>query len=105
MPAIPPKLTPEQRKAALEKAGQVRSRRAEIKKNLKQKELNFLDVIELSEKEEALAGFKVLSLLESVPGIGKVKARRKMAELGISEIRRLKGLSPKQKTALLGLFE
>ena len=35
---------------------------------------------------------KVLAVLESLPGVGKVKARRIMEEIGISETRRVRGL-------------
>ncbi len=104
MPAIPPKLTPEQRRQSLIKAGIVRKRRADVKHQIKKGEINFALLLEMAEKEEALAGIKVLSVLESIPGIGKVKARRRLAELNISEIRRVKGLSLRQKNALLGMF-
>ncbi|HUS62634.1 MAG TPA: hypothetical protein VMY34_10590 [Acidimicrobiales bacterium] len=41
-------------------------------------------------------------MLESLPGVGKVKARRLMEEIGISETRRIQGLGDKQRR---GLFE
>lgn len=44
---------------------------------------------------------KVLSVLESLPGLGKVKARKLMAGIGISETRRLQGLGPNQRESLL----
>lgn len=44
---------------------------------------------------------KVVSLLESLPGVGKVKARRVMEEIGIAENRRVQGLGTQQRTALL----
>ena len=43
----------------------------------------------------------MLSLLESLPGVGKVKARRIMEDIGISETRRVRGLGPQQRQALL----
>ena len=42
-----------------------------------------------------------VSVLESLPGLGKVKARRMMEELGISEQRRLQGLGTNQREAVL----
>jgi len=42
--------------------------------------------------------------LEKLPGVGKVRARRIMAELEISESRRLRGLGTKQRAALLAAF-
>ena len=44
---------------------------------------------------------KVISVLESLPGLGKVKARRLMETVGISDSRRLQGLGAKQREALL----
>ena len=44
---------------------------------------------------------KVLSLLESLPGVGKVKARRIMDDIGIADTRRMKGLGANQRQALL----
>ena len=43
---------------------------------------------------------KVVAVLESLPGVGKVKARRLMEEVGISETRRVQGLGEKQRKSL-----
>ena len=40
-------------------------------------------------------------MLESLPGVGKVQARRIMEELDISESRRLRGLGRNQREGLL----
>ena len=47
---------------------------------------------------------KVLAVIESLPGVGKVKARRTMEEIGIAESRTLKGLGAQQRKALLEAF-
>ena len=39
-------------------------------------------------------------MLESLPGVGKVRARQIMEQLGISESRRVRGLGAKQLAAL-----
>ncbi len=44
---------------------------------------------------------KVVSMLESLPGVGKVKARRVMEEIGIADNRRVQGLGAQQRAALL----
>jgi ribosomal protein S13 len=44
---------------------------------------------------------KVLAVLESLPGLGKVKARRLMEDVGISETRRVQGLGEQQRRKLL----
>ena len=47
-----------------------------------------------------LAKLKVVSVLESLPGVGKVRARKRhVEELEISESRRLRGLGDKQPAA------
>lgn len=104
MPAVPPKLTDQQRRDALIKADKVRSRRAVVKKEMRAGKVNFQDLLDLAVREEALAGMKVLTALESIPGIGKVKARRKLKEINVSEVRRIKGLNKKQTKALQSLF-
>jgi ribosomal protein S13 len=45
-----------------------------------------------------------VSVLESLPGVGKVRARNIMSELDISESRRLRGLGINQRRALLQRF-
>jgi ribosomal protein S13 len=47
---------------------------------------------------------KVSSVLESLPGVGKVRARKIMEELEISTSRRVRGLGAKQKDNLLDKF-
>ncbi len=44
---------------------------------------------------------KVLSLLESLPRWGKVKARKVMEDIGIADNRRVQGLGTQQRQALL----
>jgi hypothetical protein len=100
----PPALTPEQRQAALAKAAEARRARAIVKDKLKTGELTFPQVLELAGTDELVAGIKVLAILESLPGVGKVKARRAMTDIGIADTRRLRGLGDQQRKALLGAF-
>jgi DNA uptake protein ComE-like DNA-binding protein len=101
--ALPP-LTPEQRAAALEKAAEARRVRAEIKNRLKYSQGSLKDVIEQGQKDDVVGKLKVVSLLESLPGVGKVKARAIMEEIGIAETRRVRGLGPHQSQALIERF-
>jgi hypothetical protein len=101
---LPPSLTPEQRQAALEKAAVARRQRAEVKEKLKANSLSLRELFEQSDRDETLAKLKVVSVLESLPGVGKVRARRLMQELDISESRRLRGLGRNQREALLKRF-
>lgn len=99
---LPPSLSPEQRQAALQKAAAARRLRAEIKDKLKMGSVSLREVIDQGDTDEMVGKMKVLSLLESLPGLGKVKARRLLEELEISESRRIQGLGRKQRDALLG---
>jgi len=97
----PPSLTPKQRQAALDKAAKVRRERAKVKEMLKMGSITLSELLQRSEKDETVGKMKVLSVLESLPGLGKVKARRLMETAGISESRRLQGLGANQRDALL----
>ena len=96
----PPVLTADQRQAALEKAALARRVRAELKERLKMGSLSFEDLLKQAEKDEIVGKMKVLAMLESLPGLGKVKARRIMEEIGISENRTLHGLGDQQRKKL-----
>lgn len=99
-----PKLTPEQRQAALEKAAQARQLRAEIKNRLKSSGASLAEVIEQSKVNEIVAKLKVTDLLQSLPGVGRVRAQEIMSRIGIAESRRLRGLGVNQIQALLREF-
>ena len=101
---LPPTHTPEQRQAALEKAARARRERAELKERLKMGSLHLSEIITAAETDEIVAKMKVLAVLESLPGVGKVKARRTMETIGISESRRIRGLGVQQRHALLAAF-
>jgi len=98
-----PTLTPEQREQALAKAAEARKRRAELKGQLKAEKLSLRDVL-ARQGDEVVGKMKVSSVLESLPGVGKVRARRIMERLDISATRRVRGLGAKQKDALLTEF-
>ncbi len=97
---LPPSLSPEQRQAALEKAAAARRQRAEIKEKLKMGSLTLKELLDQADSDDVLGKMKVLAVLESLPGLGKVKARRLMDEVGISETRRVQGLGANQRQAL-----
>jgi len=95
-------LTPEQRAAALAKAAEARAARAEIKARLK---MGSMSLAEALESDDVNVGkLKVVSLLESLPGVGKVKARKVMDDVEIADNRRVQGLGGQQKQKLLELL-
>ena len=102
--STPPQLSPEQRQAALAKAAEARRARAELKEKLKLGSLSLAEVLDQAATDELVGKTKVLAVLESLPGVGKVRARRTMEEIGIAEGRRLRGLGDNQREKLLAEF-
>ena len=103
MPA-PPKLTDAQRRAALEKAAEARRVRAELKALIKMGSRTITDVLDMADTNEIVSRTKVLAVLESMPKIGKVKARKILREIGIAERRRLRGLGDQQRAVHISEF-
>jgi S13-like protein len=91
-----PVLTDEQRKQALEKAAEARRKRAELKGQLKS--------VLSRQGDDTVGKMKVSTVLESLPGVGKVRARKIMEKLDISASRRVRGLGAKQRDSLLTEF-
>ena len=102
MPA--PKMTDEQRAAALARAGEARRVRAEIKELLKTGSLTLPELFERAEEDDLVAGIKVGAVVMSMPHMGKIKAIRLLEELGIAESKRLRALGSRQREALLSSF-
>jgi len=97
---LPPSLSAEQRQAALEKAAVARRMRAELKEKLKMGSISLRELLQQADADDVVGKMKVIAVLESLPGLGKVKARRLMDEVGISETRRLHGLGEQQRKKL-----
>ena len=102
--ALPP-LTPEERAAALEKAARARKERAEVKNRLKRGSVTLPEILMQSQTDDVIGRMKVSALLESLPGIGKVRAKQIMGRLGIAESRRVRGLGTNQRDAICGIEE
>lgn len=98
-----PQITPEQRQAALEKAKEARTKRAELKARIKSGEIGLAALLESASTDSIVGKMKVASVLESLPGHGKAKAAGLMNQIGITDTRRLQGLGARQKAELLRL--
>ncbi len=96
-------ITDEVRREALVKAVAVRRERAELRSRLKAGDLLLADLLKRTD-DDTVGKMKALSVIESLPGVGKVKARRAMESLGIAENRRLRGLGRRQRSDLLKAF-
>ncbi|MDJ0346708.1 integration host factor, actinobacterial type [Streptomyces sp. H10-C2] len=97
-----PKLSAAQRAEALEKAKAVRKERSELMAHLKAGTMPLTDL--LARQDAAVGKIRVRRVLESLPGIGPVRAGQLLADLGISESRRVQGLGANQRARLLELF-
>ncbi|GAB2544307.1 integration host factor, actinobacterial type [Brachybacterium huguangmaarense] len=105
--ALPP-LSPEKRAEALQKAAEARRERAAVKARLKdstgRRGEEIRRVIEEAESNEVIGRLRVTALLESLPGVGKVKAAQIMEEIGISPSRKVRGLGSHQAEKLIAHF-
>jgi transposase len=101
--ALPP-LTPQQRAAALEKAAQARKERAEVKNRLKRGATTLAQILKEGQTDDIIGKMKVSALLESLPGVGKVRAKQIMDRLNIADSRRVRGLGINQRAALENEF-
>jgi len=101
--ALPPQLTDEQRRDALVKAAEARRKRAAIKEDLRAGRTNLASLIDRA-GDEFVGKLKVSSVLEALPGVGKIRSGKIMERLEISPSRRIRGLGNKQKEALLAEF-
>ena len=100
-----PELDAESRRQALERAAEARKIRAELKQQLKSGEIDFAEVLRRADDDEIVAKTKVSAVLEALPKVGKVRARKMMERLDISPSRRVRGLGANQREKLLREFE
>jgi hypothetical protein len=96
-----PVLTADQRATALAKAAVARTVRAELRAELKAGRISLAQLLRTAESNEFVASMRVTALLDALPGYGKAKAATLLAELGIADSRRVRGLGPHQRAALL----
>lgn len=100
-----PELDDDARRQALEKAAHARKARAELKEQLKRGEVTLREVLDRAHDDDVIGKTKVAAVLEAMPKVGKVRARKLMERLDISPSRRLRGLGANQRAKLLAEFE
>lgn len=103
--ALPPRLTPQERDRALAIAKASRRERAQIKGEIAKGRVSFAQFYDLAQSNPVLAKMRVVELLESLPGYGKIRAHAIMEKHSISPTRRVQGLGKHQRLALLEEFE
>ena len=93
----------DQRMEALKRANDIRVKRAKLKKDLKDGRVR-IDQI-LRNPPEYVETAKVFDILMAVPKFGRVKAARFLNQARISQAKTVGGLSERQRTELVGLFD
>lgn len=101
--ALPP-MTPEQRAAALASAAAARQARSELLRQVKAGEVGLAELLERAADEDLVKKMKVLAVIKALPGVGPVKVDKMMMEAEIADNRRMGGLGPRQRAALLDAY-
>ena len=97
-----PRRSAEQRLRALERANEIRLRRARLKRDLKAGRAQLAEI--LRDPPEYVLTATVFDLLLSVPKLGPVKAARLLRESTISRSQTVVGLSDRERSMLVGLL-
>jgi hypothetical protein len=100
--AAPPQQTLDRLAENLAKAAAARTARVALTDLVAAGAISLANV--LDSPDEAAQHLKVVVLLESLPGVGKVAARRAMAEIGIVDTCRVGGLGAGARRSLLDRF-
>jgi len=98
-----PRRSLDQRMDALRRANDIRVQRAKLKKDLKLGRARFEAI--LRDPPDYVSTAKVLDMLMAVPKFGQVKAKRYLNQCRIAESKTIGGLSDRQRSELVGLFD
>jgi hypothetical protein len=97
-----PERSLDQRMEALRRANEIRVRRAQLKKDLKEGRVRVERI--LGSPPDYVETAKVFDILMAVPKFGRVKAARFLNQCRISQSKTVGGLSERQRAELIGLF-
>ena len=99
-------LSDKDRRKGLEKARQVRKKRAEVKELLKKGKINIKSLFN-NEKlfTESILNMKVVNLVSALPGNGRVNALKILKDLKISPNKKIGGLGRNQKDKFYKFFK
>lgn len=97
--SVTPERSLNQRMDALQRANQVRSQRASLKRDLKSGRQS-IDRL-LLDPPEWLETAKVIDMLLAVPKYGRVRAGKILQQCRISASKTIGGLTPRQRTELV----
>ena len=99
----PPNLTTQERRDALRAAVAARRSRAAFKEEIKVGKKSWKDAF--SAQDESIKKMRVRELIESLPGVGEVRAKNILERAGISPTRRVGGVGRSQYEKLLELMK
>ena len=91
-----------QRMDALQRANDIRTRRAQLKRDLKGQPISIHAL--LTDPPEYLETAKVFDMLLAVPKYGRVKVNKILQQCRISPSKTIGGLSERQRTELVSLL-
>jgi hypothetical protein len=89
--------SPHQRELALREANRVRVARAAIKRDLKAGRVSLAAALEHPDVQTA----RVVDMLLALPRVGRTKANRAMARARVSTVKTVRGMTDRQRAALL----
>ncbi len=92
-----------QRMEALQRANDIRTQRAQLKRDLRAGKTTIYQL--LSDPPEFLETAKVFDMLLAVPKYGRVKANKVLQQCRISPSKTVGGLSERQRTELVDLLQ
>ena len=101
-PVAAPERSLNQRMDALTKANEIRTARAQLKRDLKAGRVSIHSL--LQEPPEYLETAKVFDMLLAVPKYGRVKVNKILQQCRISPSKTIGGLSERQRTELVSLL-
>ena len=93
---------PAEYEAVFAQAAQVREQRDGLKAGIGSGEMLLREVLGRADADEGIADIKLLSLMDCIPGLGKVRGRRLLGDLEWAETVKLGELSGGQQGELLG---
>ena len=80
-------------------AREIRKKRSEIKESLKTKKTSISEIFKDPEiYDKYIANMRIIEIVSSLPGIGRVKAEKMLRDMGISFCKRIGGLGKKQRS-------
>ena len=102
MTAVTPERSPNQRLAALARANEIRSQRAQLKRDLKSGRVSIQQL--LANPPSYLETAKVSDMLLAVPKYGRVKVNKILHTCRISPSKTIGGLSERQRAELVSML-